>query len=68
MKRKSYITPEVKIVSCDGMMMLCVSGVSSSFSGGIGYGGIDEDGSVDAGVRGYVWDEDGPFEGEIFGE
>ena len=66
MKRKTYITPAVEIVSCEGVMMLCGSGVSSSFGSGISYGGVDTDGTVDAGVRANVWDDDSPFDDSSF--
>ena len=68
MDRKTYITPKVKVLMCDSIHLLC-SSLGSSFGGGIGYGGVDEDGSVTAGVRSdNVWDNDAVFGDEFFGE
>ncbi len=45
MSRKKYITPEVFVANLDFQNVLCLSDVTSDK--GIGYGGVDEDGSVD---------------------
>lgn len=68
MKRKAYIIPQIKVQSCDSSQMLCTSGVSSRYGSGIGYGGVDEDGTVVAGVRANVWDDDCPFDDSAFDE
>ena len=45
MKKKEYIAPAVELVECDDMVLLAGSGVTSDV--GIGWGGIDDDGSKD---------------------
>lgn len=51
--KKRYIIPEVKVVRLHGERMLAASGVIGVIGDdeGIGYGGIDEDGSLDADVK-----------------
>ena len=42
--KETYITPAIELVEEEAAMLLAGSGVSAD---GIGYGGIDTDGSVD---------------------
>ncbi len=63
--RKTYIRPEMIAVRVCGEMMLAASGVKSVNNGvNIGYGGVDEEGTVEAEVKGSsrsnysVWDDD----------
>ena len=42
MKKKEYITPNMRLLSCGMGSLLSGSGVSAD---GIGYGGVDNDGS-----------------------
>ena len=51
--KKRYIIPEVKVVRLHVETILSVSGVVGKIGNdeGIGYGGIDEDGSLDADVK-----------------
>lgn len=58
--KKTYLTPKATIVRCCDIQPLCGSVMSQSMD--IGYGGIDEDGTVVAGVRRYnAWDGDPLF-------
>jgi len=45
MKKNTYMTPALQVVEAETQELLAVSGVSSD---GIGYGGVDIDGSLDA--------------------
>lgn len=45
MKKKMYITPEVQVVEAENVQLLTGSGVNSDL--GIGYGGVDEGGTLD---------------------
>ena len=47
--KKRYIIPETKVVLLHGETILSASGVTSN--NGIGYGGVDVDGSLDADVK-----------------
>ena len=47
--KKKYIIPETKVVRLHGETILSASGVTSN--NGIGYGGVDVDGSLDADVK-----------------
>ena len=47
--KKKYIIPEMKVVRLHGETILSASGVTSN--NGIGYGGVDVDGSLDADVK-----------------
>ena len=47
--KKRYIIPEMKVVRLHGETILSASGVTSN--NGIGYGGVDVDGSLDADVK-----------------
>ena len=59
--KKTYIRPEMIAVRMCGEMMLAASGVKSVNNGvNIGYGGVDEDGTVEAEVKG------NPFGDSIF--
>jgi len=55
MKKKQYIIPEVKEVEIESVRLMSGSGVSSD---DIGYGGVDEDGSIVPSTRGI----DNPFD------
>ena len=58
MKKKNYVQPYITMEQDESAQMICASqGVSSNV--GIGYGGIDEDGSKAPECRRqYTWDED----------
>ena len=60
--KKDYIKPLLNIVRVNGEMMLAASGVSGKIgdSPSIGYGGVDEEGTLDAEVKG------NPFGDSIF--
>lgn len=55
--KKTYIAPNTVVVEIESEMILAASGVSSSDTG-IGYGGVDTDGSKDAEAKsvGSCWD------------
>ena len=55
--KKTYIAPNTVVVEIESEMILAASGVSSSDTG-IGYGGVDTDGSMDAEAKsvGSCWD------------
>lgn len=59
MKRKNYIQPEVLVVRCQPLTIICGSGVESEEKQ-IDYGGIDEDGNLTPGTRRYndCWQEE----------
>ncbi|MDD7096789.1 MAG: hypothetical protein SPH23_06995 [Prevotella sp.] len=54
--KKTYIAPNTDVVEIESEMILAASGVSSNT--GIGYGGVDTDGSMDAEAKsvGSSWD------------
>ncbi|MCI6460360.1 MAG: hypothetical protein MSA35_03190 [Prevotella sp.] len=54
--KKTYIAPNTDVVQIESEMILSASGVSSDT--GIGYGGVDTDGSMDAEAKsvGSNWD------------
>lgn len=59
--KKTYIRPEMIAVQVCGEMMLAASGVKSVNNGvNIDYGGVDEEGALDAEVKG------NPFGDSIF--
>ncbi|MBR1791206.1 MAG: hypothetical protein IJ754_05585 [Bacteroidaceae bacterium] len=59
--KKEYIKPVMNIVRVNGEMMLAASGVKSVNNGvNIGYGGVDEEGTVEAEVKG------NPFGDSVF--
>ena len=55
--KKTYIAPNTVVVEIESEMILAASGVSSCDTG-IGYGGVDTDGSMDAEAKsvGSCWD------------
>ena len=55
--KKTYIAPNTDVVQIESEMILSASGVSSSDTG-IGYGGVDTEGSKDAEAKsvGSCWD------------
>ena len=56
--RKTYIMPSIRMVECESEELLDASGVYSEQ--GIGYGGVDEDGEIEADSRrgrGRSWDD-----------
>ena len=55
--KKIYIAPNTVVVEIESEMILAASGVSSSDTG-IGYGGVDTEGSKDAEAKsvGSCWD------------
>ena len=55
--KKTYIAPNTDVVEIESEMILSASGVSSSDTG-IGYGGVDTEGSKDAEAKpiGSCWD------------
>ena len=58
--KKTYLTPETALVCCCDTQPLCGSVTSQSMD--ISYGGVDEDGTVVAGVRRYdAWEGDPQF-------
>lgn len=59
--KKTYIKPEMNAVRVHGEQMIAVSGVKSVNNGvNIGYGGVDEEGTVEAEVKG------NPFGDSVF--
>lgn len=54
--KKTYIAPNTDVVQIESEMILSASGVSSNT--GIGYGGVDTEGSKDAEAKsvGSCWD------------
>lgn len=51
--KKTYIKPEMNVVRVHGEKMFAASGVKSVNNGvDIGYGGVDEGGSLEADVKG----------------
>lgn len=53
MKMKTYIKPDIDILRIHGEQMLAASGIKSFNNGvNISYGGVDEDGSLEADVKG----------------
>ena len=51
--KKIYIQPVMNVVRVHGEQMIAVSGVKSVNNGvNIGYGGVDEEGSLEADVKG----------------
>lgn len=65
--KKTYLIPKVTIVCCRSTQPLCGSVRSQGMD--IGYGGIDEDGTVVAGVRRYnAWDGDPLFRDDSWAE
>ena len=60
--KKEYIKPGMNVVRLSAEMMLAASGVSGKIddSPSIGYGGVDEEGTLDAEVKG------NPFGDSIF--
>ncbi len=57
MKRKRYMSPAIEAEGMSALELLTVSGVSSEK--GIGYGGVDKDGTKDPSAPGYYEEEDG---------
>jgi len=57
--RKRYIMPSVKMVECESEELMDASGVYSTDKG-IGYGGVDEGGEIEAESRHRhsSWDDD----------
>ena len=57
MKKKNYVSPSVTMVLIRPTELICASITSDV---GIGYGGVDEDGTntVDSRRRHTLWDED----------
>lgn len=47
--KKEYIAPAVEMLECETVGMTCASGATSD--NGIGYGGIDDNGSMEAESR-----------------
>ena len=61
--KKTYFSPETTVVSMAMAQMVCQSGVTSK---GIGYGGVDEDGTKDPAARRRrrdAWDDEEEEEG-----
>lgn len=56
--KKTYIQPCMEVVSEDCSVLMSSSGVESN--NGIGYGGVDDDGTKDPASRrfGSDWDDD----------
>ena len=56
--KKIYITPAMKAAAMEMENLMTDSGVVSTQ--GIGYGGVDEDGTIEPAARGYngLWDEE----------
>lgn len=54
--KKTYIAPDTDVVEIESEMILAESGVYSNT--GIGYGGVDTEGSMDAEAKsiGSCWD------------
>ena len=57
MKRKRYMTPALEAEGMSDLELLAASGVRSEK--GIGYGGIDKDGTKDPSAPYYDEEEDG---------
>ena len=57
MKRKRYMSPAIEAEGMSALELLTVSGVSSEK--GIGYGGVDKDGTKDPSAPYYDEEEDG---------
>ena len=57
MKRKRYMTPALEAEGMSDLELLTASGVSSDR--GIGYGGVDKDGTKDPSAPYYDEEEDG---------
>ena len=57
MKRKRYMSPAIEAEGMSDLELLTVSGVRSDK--GIGYGGIDKDGTKDPSAPYYDEEEDG---------
>lgn len=57
--KKIYIVPNMKALQMQGEQVLAASGVISN--NGIGYGGVDTDGTKDPSVKENIFDEN-PFE------
>jgi len=59
--KKNYIAPNVEITEIELQQLIAVSGVSSEGKG-IGYGGVDEEGTKDPAARRRrrkdVWDDE----------
>ncbi|MBR5918643.1 MAG: hypothetical protein IKZ83_01915 [Prevotella sp.] len=54
MKKQEYIQPRVKILPVGSDELLVGSGVTGDTgSDTIGYGGVDEDGDLDPGAKGF---------------
>lgn len=45
MKKKEYLTPDLQVIEIEKMALLAGSGIVSDLD--IGYGGLDEGGSLD---------------------
>ena len=56
--KKTYIQPCMEVISEDSPVLLSGSGVEGS--NGIGYGGVDDEGTKDPSSRrfGFGWDDD----------
>ena len=56
--KKRYITPAMKAAAMEMENLMTDSGVVSTQ--GIGYGGVDEGGTIEPAARGYngMWDEE----------
>jgi len=56
--KKIYITPAMKAAAMEMENLMTDSGVVSTQ--GIGYGGVDEGGTIEPAARGYngLWDEE----------
>jgi hypothetical protein len=59
MKRKRYMSPALEAEGMSDLELLTVSGVSSDRDRGIGYGGLDKDGTKDPSAPYYDEEEDG---------
>ena len=57
--KKIYCIPNMKAMQLQGEQMLAASGVTSN--NGIGWGGVDTEGSLDPSVKGNAFTEN-PFE------
>ena len=58
MKKQDYIKPRVKILPVGSDELLVGSGVTGDTgSDTIGYGGVDEDGDLDPGAKGFEFYE-----------
>ena len=57
--KKPYVKPCINIDNCLLEEFICTSGVKSEEKG-INYGGVDEEGSLTPGSRGFgnIWDEE----------